>query len=244
MKIIFMFKRGGFRRDGRLRLSVAIIAAAILHVALLRFSPAPASAFSPRPRVSMEIVVAKKVEPLPPVAAAPTKKPRKLAPLAPVVASDPSPEPAPAVESPVIEAVVAQNDGGGVVVPVPSTGDGKGTASGPGDKKEIAPAGPNAAQVGVMIGQYGGWLRSRVEGLKHYPLQARRMHIQGVTSVTVRVNRDGQLACPPRVISSSHPILDNEAVRMVTQAAPFPPLPPGADETVEFTIPVSFMLTS
>jgi TonB family protein len=48
----------------------------------------------------------------------------------------------------------------------------------------------------------------------------------------------------PRIISSSHPILDAEALRIISQAAPFPALPRGTDESVEFTIPVSFAIAT
>lgn len=249
MKVIFMFRRAAERR---LRFVVALGFAALLHAVLLRFAPSPADAFVPASRVTLTILT-KKPEPVvqppppPPVA----KRARALAPVAPspVAKSEPAPAPVDPVQTSPSDAaplgtpdapVVASDAHGGVHVQQ------GGVAGGVADAKPAAvEAGPTEAEVGAALGAYSSGLRQRVDGLKHYPLQARRMHIQGVTTVTVRVRRDGQLACPPKVLASSHPLLDAEALRMVSQAAPFPPLPKGTrDESVEFTIPINFLLTS
>ena len=228
MKVIFKFTRHASRRA---RLTLAMLVATALHVGLLRFSPSDASGFAPRPRVSLAIVVAKTVAPPPPApVAAPTPVPPDAA----------APEAAPREVS--IDAVVTAPAPSGVAVAVSGNGVGEGTAT---PTPAVAPTpGPSAAKVRESIGHYSGWLRQKVDALKRYPLQARRMHVQGTTIVSVRVRRDGQLACAPQIVTSSHPILDQEALRMVSQAAPFQSLPEGSGDVVEFTIPIDFSLTS
>ena len=244
MKVIFKFTRHASRRA---RLTLAMLVATALHVGLLRFSPSDASGFAPRPRVSLAIVVAKTVAPPPPAPVAHAKKPRALHPeVAPVAAPAPVPPDAAAPESAPREvsndAVVTAPAPSGVAVAVSGNGVGEGTAT---PTPAVAPTpGPSAAKVRESIGHYSGWLRQKVDALKRYPLQARRMHVQGTTIVSVRVRRDGQLACAPQIVTSSHPILDQEALRMVSQAAPFQSLPEGSGDVVEFTIPIDFSLTS
>jgi cytochrome c oxidase cbb3-type subunit 1 len=58
------------------------------------------------------------------------------------------------------------------------------------------------------------------------------------------VNPDGTLASPPTVEESSgHELLDQEAVRIVARAAPFPPLT-GHQSPVPLRVPVQFHIDS
>jgi protein TonB len=72
------------------------------------------------------------------------------------------------------------------------------------------------------------------------------LRLEGTAVVRVLVRRDGSLAAPPRLVTSSrHGVLDTEALRMVEAAAPFAPLPDGyAQPSAEFVVPVRFALRS
>jgi protein TonB len=71
-----------------------------------------------------------------------------------------------------------------------------------------------------------GWV-DRVErvGNLNYPDEARRRRIGGLVVISVGVRRDGSVESSRIVQSSSIPMLDNAALRIVTLSAPFAPLP-------------------
>jgi periplasmic protein TonB len=101
-----------------------------------------------------------------------------------------------------------------------------------------------ATRAQVDLGGYGQGLSAAINARKRYPSAALRLGQQGVVLMAVVVRRDGSLAAAPQVrASSGHPVLDRQALRMVEQASPFPPLPaPLPTEAAEFTIPVHFNL--
>ena len=77
---------------------------------------------------------------------------------------------------------------------------------------------------------YANYLRAwvvRAErvGNLNYPDEARRRHLSGRVVVTVGVRRDGRLESAHILISSGSTTLDDAALRIVTLAQPFPPLP-------------------
>jgi periplasmic protein TonB len=77
---------------------------------------------------------------------------------------------------------------------------------------------------------WANYLHSWVErvervGNLNYPDEARRRRIGGVVVISVGVRRDGSVEST-RIIRSSHvPMLDEAAIRIVTLAEPFAPLP-------------------
>lgn len=75
-----------------------------------------------------------------------------------------------------------------------------------------------------------GWV-DRVErvGNLNYPDEARRRRIGGVVVITVAVRRDGSVQSTSIVQSSHIPMLDSAALRIVTLAQPYPPLPKTAE---------------
>ena len=90
---------------------------------------------------------------------------------------------------------------------------------------------------------YLGYVQNHVGRHRRYPELAIRLGLEGVVEVRVYVNPDGTLAKPPALASSSgHDLLDQEALRMVTRAAPFPMLPAGHASAVGLTVPVRFHL--
>jgi protein TonB len=102
------------------------------------------------------------------------------------------------------------------------------------------PAPPSEAD---LLG-YRGMLEARLLRQRRYPRAARRMQMEGEAVVLVRVLPSGALAGPGRVIvSSDFEVLDDEALRMVRAAAPFPPLPAGFREPwLEVEVPIDFSL--
>ncbi|XXF78281.1 TonB family protein [Myxococcaceae bacterium GXIMD 01537] len=99
---------------------------------------------------------------------------------------------------------------------------------------------------GVDLGAYGARLSTRITGLRRYPAAAVRFRMEGTAVVQVWVGRDGRLAAPPRLVTSSgHGVLDAEALRMVKAAEPFAPLPDGHEgPSAEFVVPVRFFLNT
>jgi protein TonB len=95
---------------------------------------------------------------------------------------------------------------------------------------------------GDMAG-YLGYIRDGVGRHRRYPELAQNLGLEGDVEVRVFVNPDGTLARPPMLAASSgHDILDQEALRMVMRAAPFPSLPAGHHTVAALTVPVRFRL--
>jgi protein TonB len=90
-----------------------------------------------------------------------------------------------------------------------------------------AVAGLNAQ--GVEWARYVEDWQLKVEriGTFNFPEEARQQQVYGGPVLTVQINPDGSLHGAPRIVrSSGHTLLDAAAVRIVRQAAPFPPFPP------------------
>jgi len=102
--------------------------------------------------------------------------------------------------------------------------------------------GKGAGGGGVDLEGYGAGLSKAVTAHRHYPAQARRLRLEGTVLVGVDVSRDGALAGDPVVTrSSGHAVLDDEALRMVRAAAPFPALPTGVTgASAHFVLPIRF----
>lgn len=103
---------------------------------------------------------------------------------------------------------------------------------------------PPAPTKKVDMRGYGMGIFSAVQAKQQYPRAAQRFRLEGTAKVRVRINRDGSLADRPHVVASTtHDLLDREALRMVEVAAPFAPLPNGfSEQTQEFVIPIKFQL--
>ncbi len=96
----------------------------------------------------------------------------------------------------------------------------------------------------VDFSAYNRGLFAAITEQKRYPRAARKLGLQGRVIVVVTLDRRGGLAEPPRIhTSSGHSILDEDALRAVRSAAPFPPLPSGfAGTTRQIAIPVQYRL--
>jgi periplasmic protein TonB len=81
---------------------------------------------------------------------------------------------------------------------------------------------------------WAAYLRAWVDraervGNLNYPDEARRRHIGGVVVINVGIRRDGTVERADIVQSSQIPMLDTAALRIVTLAQPYPPLPKTAE---------------
>jgi len=152
---------------------------------------------------------------------------------------DPAPELAPVAVSEPVAAPPSSAEGG----PALATSDA--ARGGTEDAHRHADA-SSAASAGSPFGDVHGYLgdlQERVRRSQRYPELAIRLGLEGVVDVRVRVNLDGTFAGPPAVATSSgHALLDQEALRMVARAAPFPPLPADAVRPADLTVPVWFHL--
>ena len=93
----------------------------------------------------------------------------------------------------------------------------------------------------VDMAAYAATIRSQVDRKKRYPRRAQRLGTSGVATITVTIDSAGKLTAPPHLTTSSgSDLLDREAVRMATAAAPFPRPPSGAPATI--VIPVRFAI--
>jgi protein TonB len=85
--------------------------------------------------------------------------------------------------------------------------------------------------------QYAAYMSAwvaRVEriGNLNYPDEARRDQLHGELVLTVALRKDGTIKSVDVIEPSGHKVLDDAAIRIVNQAAPFPPIPTedGVDE--------------
>ena len=77
---------------------------------------------------------------------------------------------------------------------------------------------------------YAGVIKERIAHHWQYPPQAKENLIEGKLVLVFSLNREGGMLEARIITPSGFEILDKEAVRAVTMAAPFPPFP--ADVTV------------
>lgn len=68
-------------------------------------------------------------------------------------------------------------------------------------------------------------LKRKIELVWEYPYAARRAGIQGRLLIRFVINQNGSLASVNILRTSGSPLLDQEAVRAIRNASPFPPLP-------------------
>lgn len=206
------------------------------------------------PAAVMEIPVeVERPRPLPVVAPPPppppTPSPTPRAASAPRAPSAPTPAPtvtpvapaAPAAPAPVLTA-----EGGDPSMAASSQGSATPTAviaPGPPAPVTATPT-PTVAAPGPIFdpGSYLEGVTERVRRHRNYPAIAQEMGLEGTVEVRVVVAPDGTLASPPTIDEScGHEVLDDEALRIVRRAAPFPPLV-GRSQRVTLRVPVHFHL--
>jgi|GEM_PF-1768387 len=96
----------------------------------------------------------------------------------------------------------------------------------------------------VNFGPYRRSLYHSIAKKKNYPYMARRLGQEGKVLLLIQISREGKLLGAPRILrSSGHDLLDQEAVRMVRAASPWPIMPDGFQGKLKrFRVPVRFAL--
>lgn len=225
-----------------LHLAVAAVVSAFVTPATIRRSPVISVEIRRKSLPTPPSPAA--VAPPAPAPAAELAKPKPaVAPVRPRVAALPRPVPI-AATAPAGLPVAAEP-----ALPIPASENAAAV-----DAPPAAPAGgaatPSGAGTGsgkgVDLSGYLGRITGAVAARRRYPALALELQLEGDAVVSVRVHRDGTLAAEPFLTQScGHQLLDAEALRMVRQAAPFPPLPADYPAlTAELRLPVRFRLES
>ncbi len=97
---------------------------------------------------------------------------------------------------------------------------------------------PLPAATGGEAMSYSFIVGGRLERVKHYPETARQRGAKGIAIIGFVLDKSGRIASVSLLRSSGDADLDAESVALVNRAAPFPPPPPGAQDS--FAIEVSF----
>jgi protein TonB len=97
---------------------------------------------------------------------------------------------------------------------------------------------PLASKSGGEAVRYSFIVGGMLEGVKHYPETARQRQAKGIAIIRFALDESGQLTSVSLLRSSGEADLDAESVALVNRAAPFPPPPPGAQDS--FAIEVAF----
>ena len=87
---------------------------------------------------------------------------------------------------------------------------------------------------------YDSVLRQKISSQEHYPLEARKRHLEDTIEVGFTLNDSGEIMEITTNSPGKSPILMNAALVAVKQAAPFPPPPPGISR--KFMIPIEFKI--
>jgi protein TonB len=86
-------------------------------------------------------------------------------------------------------------------------------------------------------------MSEKLERFKRYPEDSRERHEQDTVSLRITVSRSGQVLRVAVLHSRGFTLLDQEALRMVQQAAPLPPLPEElSGDRINVIVPVEFFL--
>jgi protein TonB len=92
----------------------------------------------------------------------------------------------------------------------------------------------------ASLSDYRSKVAARLRRARSYPAAARAENLTGTATVTFTINTGGGVGRASLAKSSGHRILDQAALDMVARAAPFPPLPAGAGNSITITVPVRF----
>ncbi len=92
---------------------------------------------------------------------------------------------------------------------------------------------------------YTTLLQAWLEKHKTYPARARLRRQEGIVHLSFTIDRQGQILAHAIERSSGYRLLDQEAVDMLTRAAPLPPMPYDMRQPqLALVVPVQFYLTS
>jgi TonB family protein len=95
---------------------------------------------------------------------------------------------------------------------------------------------------GEQAGRYEALVAGHLLSFRRYPERARRRGLQGTALVQFSIRPDGTLDASELLRSSAHEMLDQEALRLLERAVPFPQPPPQYAQNLEFKVPITFSL--
>lgn len=244
------------------RRSRGLVAAALLHLAVLTALMVSASRYGPRPAQPVEaagvrfVMVPLRGGGSPPPSATPavdrrepTPAPSRSLPLEPLTQVRlpaaqllSPPMPALAFNAPPVLASssVAEETDGTQETRAAEPGASVDHGTGGHARSALPPA------IGVASGQsnWAGLVLGRLEQFKRYPAAARTRREEGVCYVRFTINRQGHVLASSLDRTSGSALLDREAAALVRRADPLPPPPDEIDgQTITLTVPVEFFLT-
>ena len=79
-------------------------------------------------------------------------------------------------------------------------------------------------------------IRAQIESVKRYPIRARKMKIEGTTSLQFQILTDGSVDGLTITESSGSTLLDNEALATIQRATPLPPYPRPLKLSIQFDL--------
>lgn len=186
-------------------------------------------------------------EPPKPKAPPPPDKPLPPAPPAPPDAPPPPPDaPPPQAAEEVVNLAPSTGQGVAVAVGSPDGVEGAPPVSSTGPAGDVKPT--NRGQSGPAPEAWdengyksGAW--DRMNRNKQYPRKAQVMGLEGKCIVSVKLNHDGSLAAPPKVLGkgTGHAVLDAECIAMAERTT-FPPIPTHIPAPVAMRFPIEFVL--
>jgi protein TonB len=195
---------------------------------------------------------------LAPVPVAPDSR-NDFAPGPEMLESQPPPKPPEQVEPQVVEPIPRTEAPAEVTLPLPEP---KAVEKQPEEnpdkqKSETTPENPGPPQINAgtrserntkmtpraPIASWSATVAAKIKGVQHYPARAQARNEHGTATVKFLLSRNGSVLSRSIVRGSGHAELDQEALAMITRAAPLPPFPPGkTEETIELTLPINFEL--
>ena len=108
--------------------------------------------------------------------------------------------------------------------------------------KNPAPVAAASPIAGTGRDAYLARIIAQLDAAKHYPPQARKLHIEGVVQLHFIMDRTGHVLSFDIAKSSGRPMLDDEARGLITRAQ-LPPIPAGWPQTtLNLVVPVEFEL--
>jgi periplasmic protein TonB len=96
----------------------------------------------------------------------------------------------------------------------------------------------------ALLARYVDRVRARVEQHREYPYLARRANLEGTICLRISIAASGSVLGITPTCGTSHEPLLSAALKSVSSAAPFPPLPAALGGRLTLDVPVVFQLDS
>jgi periplasmic protein TonB len=213
-------------------------------------APAPARGLGasdvPRAR-ERRVLPVRPTEPAPSRAVAPLPAPAAV----PAAPSAPLAEPPPAHRvQPSAIARAGGSEAGSVGSAARGSARGSSAAAGDGTSSGAVGVGAAPGSTGsagahaALLARYVERVRARVEQHREYPYVARRANLEGTICLRISIAASGSVVGITPTCGTSHEPLVAAALKSVSSAAPFPPLPAALGGRLTLDVPVVFQLDS